>query len=65
MGGATPSGREILFEFTVVGATVRAVAIDAETGMEVSIMGPANASRADLQQLLLRKLKARIDSAAR
>jgi hypothetical protein len=65
MGGAAPSGREILFEFTIVGAAIRAVAIDSVTGIEVSIMGPANAARADLQQLLLRKLKARIDSQVR
>lgn len=65
MSGAAPSGREILFEFTQVGSAIRAVAIDSVTGIEVSIMGPANAARADLQQLLLRKLKARIDSAAR
>lgn len=65
MSGAAPSGREILFEFTQVGSAIRAVAIDSRTGIEVSIMGPVNAARADLQQILLRKLKARIDSSTR
>ena len=65
MSAATPSGREILFEFTPVGTSLRAVAIDAQTGIEVSIVAPAGTARADLQRLLLRKLKRRIDSGSR
>lgn len=65
MSAATPPGREILFEFTPVGASLRAVAIDAQTGIEVSIVAPAGTARADLQRLLLRKLKRRIDSGSR
>ena len=57
----TQSGREILFEFQVIGSTVKVTAIDSVTGTEVSIMGPANASRADLQRVALAKLKARLD----
>ena len=35
-------------------------AIDAATGTEVSVMGPATASQADLQRLALQKLQARL-----
>lgn len=51
---------EVLFEFRQVGATVRVAAIDAATGTEVTVMGPATASRNDLQRLALNKLKARL-----
>jgi hypothetical protein len=36
------------------------VAVDANTGVEVTVIGPANASQADMQKLALAKLKARI-----
>ncbi len=52
--------REVYFEFTVVGNAVKVTAIDSVTGIEVSTMGPANASQADLQQLAVQKLKARL-----
>jgi hypothetical protein len=55
----TPAGG-VYFEFTPIGASVKVAAIDAATGMEVSVVGPARASRADLQQLALQKLKARL-----
>ena len=32
--------REVYFEFTAIGATVKVVAIDAATGTEVSVIGP-------------------------
>jgi hypothetical protein len=35
-------------------------AIDAATGTEVSIMGPAGAARADLERLAVAKLEARL-----
>jgi hypothetical protein len=57
---ALPERREILFEFTAVGAVTKVVAIDAETGIEVMVMGPTHASRADLQKLALAKLKRRL-----
>ena len=50
----------MLFEFQVIGATVKVTAIDSVTATEVSIMGPASASRADLQRVALAKLKARL-----
>jgi hypothetical protein len=55
----TPEG-VVYFEFTPVGTSVKVAAIDAATGTEVSVVGPARASQADLQKLALRKLKARL-----
>jgi len=52
--------REVFFEFTVIGAAVKVVAIDAATGIEVSVMGPVSAAQADLEQLAVGKLKARL-----
>ena len=52
--------REVFFEFTAIGSTVRVTTIDSLTGTEVVVMGPVNASRADLQQLAVQKLKVRL-----
>jgi len=57
---ADDKNRDVYFEFTVVGAAVRVSAIDSAAGIEVVAMGPASASQADLQQLALGKLKARL-----
>ena len=57
---AEDKNRDVYFEFTVIGQTVKVTAIDSATGTEVATMGPASASRADLQQLALAKLKARL-----
>ena len=51
---------EIYFEFRVIGRNVKVSAIDAATGVEVSVMGPATASQADLQRLALQKLQAKL-----
>jgi hypothetical protein len=51
---------EVYFELTQVGASVKVVAIDGGTGIEVTVVGPANAARSDLERLALAKLKARI-----
>jgi hypothetical protein len=51
---------EIYFEFRSIGRNVKVSAIDATTGTEVSVMGPATASQADLQRLALQKLQARL-----
>lgn len=55
-----PEGREVYFEFTAVGATVKATAIDSLTGIEVSVVGPVTAARTDLQRLALAKLERRL-----
>jgi hypothetical protein len=50
----------VYFERIVIGASAKVVAVDANTGVEVTVIGPANASQADMQKLALAKLKARI-----
>ena len=52
--------RDVYFEFVAIGSTVKVSAIDAATGTEVSIVGPASATQADLERLALAKLKARL-----
>jgi hypothetical protein len=51
---------EVFFEFTRIGASVRVAAIDGETGIEVTVVGPAAAAPRDLERLALAKLKARL-----
>jgi len=61
MSGNEPAaGGEVYFEFVAVGRHVKVSAIDAATGIEVSVMGPATASRTALQRLALQKLQARL-----
>jgi len=52
----------VYFEFTPVGDVVKVVAIDAATGTEISVFGPARTAQADLQRLALQKLKARLQA---
>ena len=51
---------EIYLEFIPVGRQVKVVAIDAATGIEVSIFGPLTASQAELRRIAVAKLKRRI-----
>ena len=44
---------------------VKVAAIDAATGIEVSVMGPAKAAQTDLERLALAKLKARLAAGGR
>ena len=53
--------REVYFEFTAIGGSVKVAAIDAATGIEVSVIGPSSASQSDLERLALGKLKARLE----
>ena len=57
---AEGGGRDVYFEFTAIGRTVKVSAIDSATGLEVSVVGPATASQADLRRLALQKLKAQL-----
>lgn len=50
--------REALFEFHQIGSYMKVSALDPETGIEVSIVGPANASEYVLRTNALRKLEA-------
>ncbi len=53
----TPAAGEIYFEFIPVGAYVKVVAIDAATGVEVSIVGARAAGQATLERAALAKLR--------
>ncbi|MGE4351756.1 MAG: serine hydroxymethyltransferase [Bdellovibrionales bacterium] len=48
---------EVLFEFKQIGRTVQVIAIDAETGTEVSLQAPAGLSQADMQRQAIAKLR--------
>ena len=50
-------GREILIEIVTIGAYAKVAAIDAATGTEISITGPADADRATLEAAAIRKLQ--------
>ena len=54
---SAPGKGEVLLEFVVQGNVVKATAIHAATGIEASIVGPANAGRDVLGQAAVRKLK--------
>ena len=58
MADADP--REVYFEFTAIGGSVKVVAIDAASGTEVTVIGPAHAAQSDLQRLALGKLRAKL-----
>jgi hypothetical protein len=49
--------REIFVEFTVLGNSVKATAIDSDTGLEASVIGPAAAPRAAMADAARRKLE--------
>ena len=49
--------KEIYVEFIVLGNTVKATAIDPETGVEASIVGPASAPQSILAENARRKLE--------
>lgn len=55
--------REVYFEHTTIGGSVKVSAIDAATGIEVSVIGPASAAPAQLQRLALQKLENRLATA--
>jgi len=49
--------KEIFVEYVMLGNTVKATAIDPDTGLEASIVGPANAPRSTLAQAARKKLE--------
>ena len=51
------SGKEIFVEFVILGNTVKATAIDPDTGLEASVIGPAAAPRAAMADAARRKLE--------
>lgn len=50
------AGGSVIFEFSAVGNAVKVCAVDPETGLEVSIVGPANAGEAALRRIAMSKL---------
>ena len=50
------NGGEILFEFRQVGRLMRVAAVCAKSNLEVTVVAPLDASRADLVRLAERKL---------
>ena len=49
--------QEYLLEFRQIGGSVKATAIDPETGEEVSVIAPANTAESELSALAIRKLR--------
>ncbi|HVW75789.1 MAG TPA: hypothetical protein VHC39_19285 [Rhizomicrobium sp.] len=49
--------KEIFVEFVQLGNSVKATAIDPDSGLEASIVGPANAPRSTLAEAARRKLE--------
>ena len=49
-------GREIFVEFVILGNSVKATAIDPDTGLEASVIGPANAPRHTMAEAARNKL---------
>jgi len=56
-----PRAGEIYIEYKVVGNAVRVVAVDAKTGVEVTVIGPKSAAKPDLERLVVAKLRRRIE----
>ena len=54
---------EIYIEYKQVGQTMKVIAVDAATGIEVVIMGPASAAQSHLQKVAIRKLKMQLKKA--
>ncbi len=52
-----PELSEVLFAFIWIGKSVKVSAVDPASATEVSIVGPANAPRRQLELTALRKLK--------
>ncbi|MGB0629481.1 MAG: DUF6898 family protein [Alphaproteobacteria bacterium] len=52
----TGTGREVLIEFQQIGNAVKVTAIDPDTMVEVSIMGPPSAGQETLKRNAINKL---------
>jgi hypothetical protein len=48
---------EIYVEFVILGNSLKATAIDPETGFEATVIGPANAAQSTMAQAARRKLE--------
>lgn len=63
MNGREGKPREIFFEFFTVGRQVKVTAIDADTGVEVVVFGPAGTPQRSLEALAAKKLQWRLAQA--
>ncbi len=63
-GSPAPGHGEIYLEYSAIGGQVRLAAIDAATGVEVVVFGPASVNEGDLARIAVRKLKRRIAALA-
>jgi hypothetical protein len=57
-GGGSPG--EVFFEFTQMGGQMRVAAIDAATSIEVVVIAPLSATRLQMQNLALAKLRKKL-----
>ena len=55
---------DVYFEFVQVGQQMRVAAIDAASGTEVVVITPVSASKYQMQQLALAKLRKKLAEAA-
>lgn len=56
-GRACGACGEVYIEFKQVGQAMKVTAVDAATGLEVVIMGPASAAQSHLQKVAIDKLQ--------
>lgn len=57
MSGNSDKLREVLFEFSPVGNSVKVCAVDPQTMIEATIFGPVSAGEAALKHAALQKLR--------
>jgi len=57
--GAPPERNQagVLIEIATIGASSKVTAVDEASGVEISFIAPANASRADIERLAKAKLR--------
>jgi|GEM_PF-405965 len=55
--GDASAGLEVYLEFVVVGEAIKVIAVDADTGVEVSTMGSVRSSRSELESVAINKLR--------
>ena len=54
---------EVYFEFSQLGRQMRVAAIDADTGVEVVVITPVSATKTQMQQVALAKLRKKLGEA--
>ena len=64
MAGTPDPLGEVLIELTRIGAQVRVAALHVETGIEVVAVAPASATKAQMQALVIAKLRKRLERPA-